>query len=101
MGKVVQMEGWRNRKMTERREDRRTGKAGIAPAYETVIQIQELLARSHQCMAMLHLGRTVQERENAVINSMKYREDADNLAKQHGLRITKSEDGKYILAKIP
>lgn len=96
MGEVVQMQGWRDRKMSERRE-RRTSKGGPRIPYEAVIQIQELLFKSEQAMREVHHLGTVRLREQSVINSMKHREDADKIAKEHGVVIVKDTDGNYTL----
>lgn len=100
MSKVVQMADWRNRA----RHKRATEPGVPIPAYldqhVLITTIENLLNKTDAAMASVGSLGTVYLREKAVLDSMKFREEADKVAKEHGCGIRKNEDGGYTLFKL-
>jgi hypothetical protein len=65
---------------------------------QKVLKIQELLQSSLDIMYYIPQLRSVQAREQAVIDSMKIREKADLLAASNGWVIRKGDDGQFIIS---
>jgi len=114
MGEVVNIADWRKKKarpkmrevkhVVHKKPDEFTNLLGgieftyKAPTVEQVMnEIQHLLQESHDCMVYMPQLRTVAAREQAVLDSMKFRERADKLAADNGWVIEKGDDNKYIV----
>lgn len=65
---------------------------------DQVVKIQELLQSSIDIMSYMPQLRSVQAREQAVIDSMKIREKADQLAASNGWVIRKGDDNQYVIS---
>jgi CRISPR/Cas system-associated endonuclease Cas1 len=65
---------------------------------QQVLKIQELLQSSIDIMSYMPQLRSVQAREQAVIDSMKIREKADQLAASNGWVIRKGDDNAFIIS---
>lgn len=64
---------------------------------DQVLKIQELLQSSIDIMSYMPQLRSVTAREQAVIDSMKIREKADQLAAFNGWVIRKGDDNQFII----
>lgn len=87
MGNVVSMEEWRkgNRSSTPSQP---LGSVGYKyPTDEALEQIKVLLNKADGARASVGSLGTVRLREQAVVDSVKYRDKADQLAKEYGLVI--------------
>lgn len=92
MGEVVDLSKWR--------ENRTKGGLKIKPlTLDVMASIEALLHKADAARASIGLLGTVRLREGAVLDSLRYREMADKLAKEHGLSIM-GGDGEYIVARI-
>jgi hypothetical protein len=65
---------------------------------QQVLAIQELLQQAQDTMSYMPQLRSVQAREQAVLDSMKFRERADKLAASNGWVIRKGDDGQFIIS---
>lgn len=65
---------------------------------DQVLKIQELLQSSIDIMSYMPQLRSVQAREQAVLDSMKIREKADQLAAFNGWVIRKGDDNAFIIS---
>jgi hypothetical protein len=65
---------------------------------QQVLKIQELLQSSIDIMSYMPQLRSVTAREQAVIDSMKIREKADQLAASNGWVIRKGDEGQFIIS---
>jgi len=65
---------------------------------QKITEIQTLLQQGLDCMAYMPQLRTVAAREQAVLDSMKFRERADKLAAENGWVIRKGADNEFIIS---
>lgn len=101
MGEVVKMSDWRKRNNPVNPQRR------IAPWEPTKLDPEALVAAINDLLGKVEGARnsmpflaTVHLREQAVIDSLKFREQADKLAREHGFVIRKSETTGYYLNNI-
>lgn len=100
MSKVVQMSDWRDRAKVKRTEKPAVPVAAYLEQRVLIATLDSLLHKTEAAMASVGSLGTVYLREKAVMDSLKYREEADKVAKQHGLGIRKDEDGGYTIFKL-
>ena len=98
MGKVIQMDGWRSRKVRHRLLADREERAKIMatnPEYveQTAIftRIKDLLKKSIERNSDIYRLPTVQEREGAAVSSLGFYMEAINYAKEHGVTIRRRD----------
>lgn len=65
---------------------------------DQVLKIQSLLQQGLDVMAYMPQLRSVAAREQAVLDSMKFRERADKLAAKNGWVIRKGNDNEFIIS---
>lgn len=65
---------------------------------QKVSEIQHLLQQGIDCMTYMPQLRSVAAREQAVLDSMKFRERADKLAAENGWVIRKGADNEFIIS---
>ena len=95
MSNVIQMQGWRQRKLAATRVAAIEGKAYTynPPSYPPIVSdILRLLSLSGQADRLAHVGETVYEREQAVLDSLRYTMQAHGLANANGYAITRTTD---------
>jgi len=99
MGEVVSMADWRKQKAKP------VFRGGIEFTYkkstveEAMMTINTLLQQSHDVMSYIPQLRSVQAREQAVLDSMRFREHADKVARDNGWVICKDEDNRQYVVR--
>lgn len=92
MGNVVDLKEWRNK-----RSQYKSASKMLTP--DVLEKIATLLKKADDSRASVpHFG-TVRLREQAVLDSLNYRERADKLAKEYGAVIT-FENNTYVITKV-
>lgn len=94
MSNVIQMQGWRQRKLAATREAHIETRAPYHYTQQPPIvsDILRLLSLSGQADRLAHVGETVYEREQAVLDSLRYTMQAHGLANANGYAITRTTD---------
>ena len=104
MGEVIQMVGWKDNLMKQRRTKAREAH-GIETdnLYGIMVEIADKLREADRLTTDLYNGRlgTVRLREEAAIRSFQLIEDAHQLAETVGIRINKNPEGSWTYGHPP